>query len=258
MPYSKLLSNLIESKNLSIKEVAIKCKEYGVNITASYISMIKNSDNKKIPSDEVSRALAKACEAENIETLVIEAYIDKAPIEFRGFLEEYRQIIIQSILMFYTNKVTNEEMQEVIKKMKEMPMAEFILQSTNLSQQFDFDKQAGSFNAKIEMTDDIKKTLLELKEPEGFIIDDNSMYPIIIAGSKVNPQFLPINEYRNGDILLIVIKGSKKPVCRKCLFDETRTKITLMAYDQKIETESYNVKDIAILGKVKRIITELE
>ncbi len=258
MPYSKLLSNLIESANLSIKEVAIKCKEYGVIITASYISMIKNSNDKKIPSDDVSRALAKACGAENVESLVIEAYIDKAPKEFKGFLENYRQILLESTLMLFTNHLGDDDLKAITKSMNEMSLSELILKSDNLKQNLNFEKMTGSNNTNFEMTKDLAKAINDLREPEGFIIKDNSMYPIISKGSMVNQLVLPLEEYQNGDILLVVISGSKKAICRKCFFlDEPRTKVALMAYDQEIDTENYNIKDIAILGKAKRIITEL-
>lgn len=257
MPYAKLLNNLIDSSKLSIKEIVARCKEYDVNITASYVSMLRNPDNNKIPSDEVSRALAKALEAENDRSLVIEGYIDRAPDEFKDFLENYREMLIQSFLMFFSNQISIDEMAAVINNLKDMPMAELILHSENLKQGMNFDKSEG-FNIKMEMSDDVTKTLIELKEPEGFIVDDDSMFPIIRSGSKVNPLALPLNDYKDGDILLVVVKGSKKPICRKCMFpDSSREKITLMAYDQKIQTETYIINEVKILGKVKRIITEL-
>ncbi|MCK9330104.1 MAG: S24 family peptidase [Candidatus Cloacimonetes bacterium] len=258
MPYAKLLNNLIESSKLSVKEIVARCKEHGVNITASYISMLRNPDNNKIPSDEVSRALAKACEAEYEESLVIEGYIDKAPKEFKEFLDEYREILIQSLLILFSNQITKSDMKMLAERMKELPISDLILQSKTLTSGVDFEKAADSINVNMSITDDMSKTFIELKEPEGFIIEDDSMFPIIRSGSKVNPLALPLNDYKDGDILLVVVKGSKKPICRKCMFpDSSREKITLMAYNQKIQTETYRIDEVKILGKVKRIITDI-
>lgn len=258
MPYAKLLNNLIDSSKLSIKEIVTGCKEHGVNITASYVSMLRNPDNNKIPSDEVSRALAKACEAEYEESLVIEGYIDKAPKEFKEFLDEYREILVQSIMLLFSNPINNNDMNTFFDNIRELPIADLILQSKKLTSKIDFEKVADSINVNMTISDDMSKTLIELREPEGFLIEDDSMFPIIRSGSKVNPLALPLNDYKDGDILLVVAKGSKKPTCRKCLFpDASREKITLMAYDQHIQTDTYSINEVKILGKVKRVITDI-
>ena len=60
MPYAKLLNQLIEESGMTAKDVAQKCADHGVSITPSYLSMLRNGAGKRMPSDEVSRAIAKA------------------------------------------------------------------------------------------------------------------------------------------------------------------------------------------------------
>ncbi|MEG1926686.1 MAG: helix-turn-helix transcriptional regulator, partial [Ruthenibacterium sp.] len=60
MPYTNLLNQLIQKSGMTAKEVAAKCQAAGANITPSYLSMIRNEKSARIPSDDVSIALAKA------------------------------------------------------------------------------------------------------------------------------------------------------------------------------------------------------
>lgn len=248
MPYAELLSKKIEEKEISIKDLATKCKEFGQNITAAYISIIKNPDNKKIPSDDVSRALAKAL-GENESLFVMEAYADKAPDEFKAFFNDYKAMIAQSITMVYSNTVSNEEMNTVLKNLEHYPIAELILLSSQLKQSFC--KTDGKVNANAEFLDDNSKVFMELKEPVGIPVTDDSMFPILQKGSEV---ILEVKEnYDNGDILYL--SKSKEYIFRKCFFtNNEKSKLNLITINSNI-SDIVDIKDIKIMGRVKRVIT---
>lgn len=252
MPYAELLSKKIEEKEFSIKEVALKCKEYGQNITASYISIIKNPDNKKIPSDEVSRALAKVLEV-NENLFVMEAYADKAPEEFKVFFEDYKALIAQSITMVYSNAVTNEEMDTVLINLEHLPIAELILLSSSLKQSFS--KMEGGFNTITKLTDENSKIIMELKEPAGIPVTDDSMFPILQKGSEVTLEAK--DNYENGDILCFIKGKSKEMIFRKCFYaNEKKTKLNFISINSNL-SETLDIKDVKILGRVKRIIKNI-
>lgn len=78
MNYKEQLTRLISESGLTIRDIVIRCEELGEKVTTNYISVLKNQDGK-IPSDALSYAIAKACNAKYEEILVTQAYLDKAP-----------------------------------------------------------------------------------------------------------------------------------------------------------------------------------
>lgn len=96
MNYTKMLNMLISKSGMSQKEISDKCKELGEEVTTTYLSALKNT-NGKIASDSISRTIAKACNAKYEEILVVQAYIDRAPLFIVEFLEEIRTMYTQSL-----------------------------------------------------------------------------------------------------------------------------------------------------------------
>lgn len=78
MNYKEQLNRVISESGLTIKDIVKRCEELGEKVTTNYISVLKNQEGK-IPSDNLSLAIAKACHAEYAEILVTQAYLDKAP-----------------------------------------------------------------------------------------------------------------------------------------------------------------------------------
>jgi len=259
MPYAELLTKLIDDKGLTIKEVAERCSEQGKKITAAYISILKNPENKKTPSDDISRALAGACEAQYENCLVIEAYVDKAPEEFKVLLDTFRNSIMQSMTLLFSNNISEEEMVIILSKLKAMPMYEFIAlaSSVNEQQKVSSSKSGDLLNITTTMTEDNLKVIAELKQPEGFKVNDNAMEPLIPNGCMIFLEILELINYKNGDIILVKVKNSKAPIVRKCIFNNDKSTITLFAYNNQVEPQTLIVGQVSIIGKVKRIITDL-
>jgi hypothetical protein len=97
MNYKELLNKLIKESGLSNKEIVAKCEKYGEKITPNYLSVLKNQDDK-IPSDNLSIALAKACNARYEDILLIQGYLDRAPKVIIDFLEMIMQQSLCSTL----------------------------------------------------------------------------------------------------------------------------------------------------------------
>ena len=62
MNYTKMLNKLIKESEMTQKEISDKCKELGEEVTTTYLSALKNT-NGKMASDNISRTIAKACNA---------------------------------------------------------------------------------------------------------------------------------------------------------------------------------------------------
>lgn len=86
MTYRERLNDLIAKSGMTNKEVAEKCSELGVDITANYIGILRTQD-KKIASDEVSMAIATICNAKYKEILVVHAGLERAPAVINDFVD---------------------------------------------------------------------------------------------------------------------------------------------------------------------------
>lgn len=113
MNYTTLLNQIVKESKMSNIEIVKKCKEIGENITPNYLSILRNTEGR-IPSENVSLAIAKVCGAEYDDILVIQAYIDKAP---KGILAFTNKVYESSI---------NFAWELVLSKEKELEKNEFV------------------------------------------------------------------------------------------------------------------------------------
>lgn len=97
MTYTQRLNRLIENSKLTQKEIAEGCEKLGENVTSSYINILKNNEGR-IPSDNLSRAIAKTCGAQFEEILVVQAYLDKAPQIIIKFFVNYMNLLKNVLL----------------------------------------------------------------------------------------------------------------------------------------------------------------
>lgn len=94
MKYADLLDKLIQQSGITAKDLAQKCQDLGIDITPSYISLLRNKEKNRVPSDDVSIALAKALGKPD-NYLVLEGYLEAAPIELKQAIENmYFQSVV--------------------------------------------------------------------------------------------------------------------------------------------------------------------
>lgn len=257
MPYTQLLNKLIDDSKLSANQIADKCKEYGVKITPSYISTLRNDKNNRTPSDDVSVAIAKACNVPNgyENVLVIEAYLDIAPKEIKKLIEMMKDVFTKSVIGAFENKATTQQMKEIRKQYDNMPMAHFLIAYTSEEAISTIKKQAGTLN--IESKDFFKDTNITITQeikPVGFSISDNGMYPIISKGDMVNVE---IREYKTGDIVLLKKKDKKANLLARKVVVGNKKQITLIPINNEFLPETVSVDDIIILGVVTQFIRQI-
>lgn len=125
MNYSEMLNKMIDESGKLLKDICSDCKQYGVELNPTYLSVIKR-DPARIPSNKISMAIAKACGAKYSEVLVVQACLDKAPETIIKFLEGIRALMntglkATKLLMGEQDEITTE-----IEDINQSPLAEFI------------------------------------------------------------------------------------------------------------------------------------
>lgn len=257
--YTELLNKLIENSGLTVKEIAERCTESGVKITSAYISTLRNDKNNRSPSDEISVALAKACNAKYENILVIEAYLDKAPKELLTILNELKHTIAISVVGIFDNKLTSQQHHEIQNIANMMSLSEMIIELANEQMIKNIRKEAGAFSIKSSYKQDGIKVTQELKQAIGIEITDDGMKPIINKGNKVNFEFKEYVDYKTGDIICFAKKGSKKAIARKVVFNgDSRKKVTLLPINAEFSIEEAKAEDLIIFGKVTQVISEIK
>ncbi len=248
MPYSRLLRNVVADSGYSAKQIIEECNKMGRKIDKAYLSKLLNN---KIPppSEEVSRVLANICNVDE-RLLVLEGYIDKAPKEIKEIFNSIRYMTTISALNVFSNKLDKKVLEELEKEMNQEPISEFLVSF--------IDNKANNINItdngmELSVTND-NSLKLSLTEPMSLQVKDDSMSPMIPKGSKIS---LKIEEkYKSGDILAIKVKKQEDFIVRYALFNKDI--LTLTSLNPKdFEPVTYNEKDIIILGKVERVIIEI-
>lgn len=259
MAYTELLNKLIENSGLTVKEIAERCTNSGVKITSAYISTLRNDKNNRSPSDEISVALAKACNANYENILVIEAYLDKAPKELLILLNELKQYVAFSTIGFIDNKLTTQNHKDIQNLANMLSLSELILTLSNEQMLNNLRKEEGAFSFKTSFKQEGIKVIQEIKQAVGIEISDDGMKPIINKANKVNIELKENCDYKTGDIICFAKKGSKKAIARKAVFNgDSRKKVTLLPINAEFSIEEAKTEDLIIFGKVTQVISEIK
>ena len=185
MSYNQQLNLMIEKSGKSIKEIAIECKEKGIEITQSYIGILKNNKDR-IPSEEITTAICEVCNTDP-DILIIEGGLDKAPKRLRDKIEEMRECFKTLMLRDIAPK-DKKPTEEIINQ---------IPYSTIL------DGVIGTIRNAISAVENSDKDKVEnyLKEITDYEIYHDNLQPILKKGDKFRIINIPLNRYMSGDIL---------------------------------------------------------
>ncbi len=250
MPYSEVLSKMITDSSLSIKEIADLCKKEGIEITPSYISQLK-SGKINPPSDEISRAISKIC-GEHKNKLVLEAYLDRAPSEIIEFLNSTRYVMTISAFKIFENSFPPEVFEVVKQTLTNLPLSDFIIQINENDTFSKLSVQDGTFSTSFNIDED--RLDINLKDPTGVKVKDNSMFPTIPENSTVTIEMK--EKYNDGDIICFFRKSEpEKVLIRKGFFKDKS--IMLFPINSGYESLTLKSSDVTILGRVSKVIAEL-
>lgn len=239
MNYTKLLNRLIDSSGLQLKEIAEKCNMQGENITASYMSVLKNTDGRTA-SENVSRAIAKACGAKFEDILVIQAYLDSAPKPIINVLSKIREMAVISTIQLFKGNLTEEDYSLLHSEIDKMSLAEFICESNQMN------LKDPIFNKST--------TSIALEGINSTTIIDDSMEPLMAKNSKIKYELS--QEIQNGDIVLYKNKINNENKFRQYMLLEA-DKWAFIPLNRKYVPEILNKDDFILIGKVKEITNVL-
>lgn len=246
MPYYIMLNRAVSSTNYTQEEIANKCTELGTKITRTYINKLLNN-KLSAPTEEVSRAIAKVCNVDE-RLLVIEGYLDKAPKEIRDFIISLKSIIGLCSINFFENKVDKNSLNVLKNKLEEETLADFVIEMLK-----DNNNTQINDNGMFEIKTENGNIILNLAKPLSLHVKDNSMYPLIKENDKVILESQ--SNYSNGDVLAITLVDKKEIVIRQVVY--LGKDVQLIPLNKEYKIEFYNKNNISILGKVKKVITEI-
>lgn len=173
MNYTEMLNKIISESGMSQKEICDKCEEYGEKVTTSYLSGLKTNQGK-MAGEEISRAIAKACNTKYSEILVVQAYLDKCPQYLMEFLEDSRTVYREaaklhkrSLSEIYETPENLNEVNNEIKRLEEdRPLAEYICEQKEeklpgMIDTYKMYKTNNTNDNELEISESLKEKLIE-------------------------------------------------------------------------------------------------
>ncbi|MHB1421209.1 MAG: LexA family transcriptional regulator [Bacillota bacterium] len=249
MSYHEALAELVKKSGLTLQEIADKCELYGIKkISPSYISKLQ-SGKQPPASDDVTIALAKACEG-NPDDLLFEGYIEKAPKLIKDFIRNtthgMRKFFTACMLPFYP-KHMQTFLKSQLKTTSDREMIQMIakvgIKQLHLR---DLSMEMRRMKRKDRKTDQFLRELLGIPMP------DDSMAPILPKNSRI--VIKDSVTFSSGDIVLAVLPDDTTLIRRYISSDN---KVILMPENRSYEVETFNAQDITVAGKVVSVSIDL-
>lgn len=249
MSYANFLSNTIKNSGYSLRSIASLCeKKYNVKITASYLSKLQQVENKNPASEKVNIAIAKVCGI-NPDDLIFEADLERAPESVKKiidemvlFLKNFFANILDRLLSSTSDSKEIEQIESEINKYQNMGTRELLLAMEEYS---NLSSTENPLETSFDLNDDNIEDLI-MKLSINIPMEDNSMFPIIKQGAKI--ELVNLDEYSNGDIVSVELKDGKNIIRT---YVDSGKNVILIPANQDFETLTIPKKDIKIKGKVK-------
>lgn len=245
MTYSEMLTSIITESKLSLRQIAARCEDQGVNITPSYISQLKN---RKLPppSPEVSATIAKVCSSRLNAALVFLGYMEKAPDIIKEYMEtstKLYKLMLEYLSDGQTNMPLTDEARQFISNLDVITAFELTLDCLN--------------QGKFQFTEKLAEDMIlisggAVKTDQNCIntfINDTSMSPTIPIHSLVSVMPTNISLIKEKDIIAFYPYGRKMVTLRRVFF--IKNQILLIPEDSAHEIISTDSLDkIDYVGKV--------
>ncbi|MDP2856817.1 MAG: S24 family peptidase [Bacillota bacterium] len=248
MSYARMLKDMIDKSNLTLREIADRCRSRGVPLDPSYISKVQ-SGRQAPPSEEISRALAQACGGD-ADDLVFEGYTDRAPQVIKDFLASMAGLLKVAFEAMAQGNVPEEALALARKQMSEMTPYR-ILKSIIPILKLERDPSDGSLCSP--GPGPMRFSYPDTQPPDIVLpMPDDSMEPLIPKGAALRLQAVP--DYRDGDIV-IAKHGTDDYTVRRYL--SMADQIALLPMNPNFKPVCYTPGEIVIAGRVKSVSHEL-
>ena len=189
MNYTELLNKILEESGMTQKEIILRCKEMGEEVTQSYLSNLKTIEGKTA-SEKISKVIAKACNAQYEDILIVQAYIDKAPQPILDFFNCVKETDTAEALMFLQGQKESmneydykKRIQDIEQELKNQSLAEYICERIQEPEPPTLEE----FKEQIEL---IKKAAENYPENE-------NLYAVIPIDKDKPIRYLTENEVNN-------------------------------------------------------------
>jgi len=238
MDYFSYLKKCFDDSDLTLTEIAEKLKDYGFNITKSYLSQLQNAKTPNPATPELNRAMA-AVTGGDAEKLLMLAVIEKAPVEIK---EKFKRLnVLKQIRSDVEKSDRVQEAQEgyiANDRMLQIPLLGRI--------------SAGTPIDRIENIEDIEYIdRAYLKGHRGFAlrVKGNSMIGDHIADGDIVICSVQ-KEVSPFDIAVVAVDGETATLKRvKCQDDMCM----LIPSNPQMQPQLIQSKKIEIIGKVVEV-----
>lgn len=249
MAYSDFLANTIKNSKKSLRQISMECKnKYDVKATASYLSKLQTGGQTPA-SDNVNTAIAKVCGI-NPDDLLFEANLERAPEDVKKLVNTMVSFIKGMYLSVQgINKTNIPEVDKDIDKYLNMNNRQFI--NAMLDSNINFENP---LEIDIPLQEETENQINDLfmKFSIGFKMLDNSMFPVIREGAKI--ELDTVTQIKDGDIVAAVLNDDKYLIRT---YVKSGKNIILIPENKSFETLTFKESDIDIKGKVKSITIDL-
>lgn len=247
MAYSKLLNKIISNTNYTQEEIAQKCCNLGVKLSREKVNALQNYRSKP-PKYEVSRAIAKVCNADE-RLLVTEGYFDNAPEEVKQVLKDIQYFINTIALLTVTNlrNLNTEDINQIQQYLEKETISETLIQIME-----EKENSIKLFENNLNYSEDILGNTINFNVPYGIDITDNGMSPLIEKGNQVI-----LNIKNNYDTSNIVAYQDNKEHTKVRILTKVNNTLVMIPLNKNYKKEIYSTDDINILGEITKVIKDI-
>lgn len=237
-----------DNKGLSANKICKLCQADGVDLQPTYLSEVRNNPSRRM-SDEKSRAVARAC-GKPEDWLVTQARLDNSS----ETLNKVYSMLYESVAA---------AAKASIQKLGHPELAEKAQMAVNAMPKIEFFQKASEID--MSSADIILDGVFPNLSLEGFLdridlipfpVQDNGMSDKFPNGSKVMVKKC---NYKDGDFICYLNPDNKAYCVRQVRFlNIDHTQIMLIPHSSTYLSETFNINEILICGKVKRLIVDFE
>lgn len=216
MNYAQMLDQMIESSELSLRQISKRCSDLNLNITPSYISQLKNGKLPP-PSEEVSLVLAKVCGFKDQSKLVFQGYLEKAPELVREYMlasSALNKIMLETLCRYDNNGDVSREFKKHIESLDVLSTLE--VASKYIST--DDTTRAKDLIREISLTSGEAVKADAQGELINLFLADTSMAPFIPSHAYLYIMPTKMELLKDRDIIAFYPEGRRIPTLRRLYF----------------------------------------
>lgn len=251
MPYAALLDEAIKNSGITAKEIAARCKELGVELTPSYISLIRNSEKSRVPSRDISAALAKVL-GKDENYFILEGYMDEAPEQLKKIIRAIYYQATLAALWISKTEINDDNKKAAQIYVQQKSWADIVGELSNVDNAYDFNSSDNGITSS-SIAENGKSVNISLVVQQELSVNDDSMMPIMEKGNTA--KIVVQDKYDDGDIIAFSINCGDIQFRKLKKINDDIT--LLLPFKNEYQVQVYDKENTAIIGKVVAVTKEL-